>query len=394
MPLRLVFLTRRYWPLVGGPEHALAHLAQGVKSLGVEVTLLTPRWQADWPDRLDDHGVRVLRLPHPPRSMWSRSAWRRQLKDWLVAERDMYDLVFVNHLEEEAAAAMQANQKTNRPFVVRPAEWSHTPARFFQRTAKQILTRAAAITADGPALCAALTASGCLRESIFDIPDGVPPAKLRSEATRIAARQELAEADHALLLEDVAPLALYAGPLAADCGLSRLLEAWRIVIDQDSAARLWIVGEGPEREHLARQIQTAALGGRVALVSPFDTLESFYQAADLFVHPGNPQHVPFSLREAMAAGLPCVVSDARTSRLVVEPGWHGMLAEGQSAGSLAKAILNLLSDRPLAERLGNSARGRATETFALAKVAQQHVELWTEIKRRAESGKPVLGAGG
>jgi glycosyltransferase involved in cell wall biosynthesis len=316
------------------------------------------------------------------------------LKDWLIAERDAYDLVFVNHLEEEATAAMQANQITKRPFIVRPATWPNTSARLFQRSVKQILTRAAAITADGPALCAALTASGCAREAIFDIPDGVPPTKPRSEATRIAARLELAEADPTLLVEDGAPLALYAGPLAADRGLARLVEAWRIVIAQEPSARLWIVGEGPERDRLTDHIQTAALSGRVSLVSPFDTMESFYQAADLFIHPGHPPHVSYSLREAMAAGLPCVVSDARTSRLVVEPGWHGLLAEGESAGTLADPILHLLSDRPLAERLGNSARERAAEIFALAKVAQQHVELWTNIKRRAESGKPVRGTGG
>jgi glycosyltransferase involved in cell wall biosynthesis len=379
MSLRLVILARRYWPLVGGSEHALAHLAQGLKSLGVEVTLLTPRWQADWPDRLDDRGVRVLRLPHPPRGVWSRSAWRRQLKRWLIAERDSYDLVFVSHLQEEATAAMQASFKTNRPFVVRPVEWSGIPGRLCQRRVKRILNRAAAITADGPALCSALTALGCPREKIIEIPDGVPPAAQRTVAARTAARQELAEADPTLLLEEGAKLALYAGPLVADRGLNRLLEAWRIVVGQDPALRLWIVGDGPERARLTRQLQISALSGRASLISPFDTMESFYQAADLFVHPGNPQHVPFTLREAMAAGLPCVVSDARTSRLVVEPGWHGLLAEGQSAGSLAEAILSLFSDRVLAEQFGNSARERATETFALAKVAQQHVELWAKL---------------
>lgn len=380
MPLRLVILAKRYWPLVGGEEQSLAHLARGVKALGVDVTLLTPRWQPDWPDRLDDHGVRVLRLPHPPRGLWSRRAWRLQLKNWLIAEQANYDLVFVSHLEEEATAALQASYVTRRPFVLRPTQWSEIPSSgLFRQRIRKIIDHAAAFSADGPALCAALTAAGCAREKVFEIPDGVPLTVERSPVQRAAARQELAEADPTLLLEPNAPLALAAGPLTVDRGLHRLIEAWRIVIDQQPSARLWIVGEGPERERLTKQLQTAALEGKVELVSQFDTMESFYQAADLFVQAGTPEQIPYALREAMSAGLACVISDARTSRRIVEPGEQGLVALGESAATLAEPIVQLLTDRTLAEKYGSAARSRALETFDLAKVAQQHVDLWTSL---------------
>jgi hypothetical protein len=47
--LRLVLVTRRFWPLVGGAETATANLASGLRDLGVTPTILTGRHDALWP---------------------------------------------------------------------------------------------------------------------------------------------------------------------------------------------------------------------------------------------------------------------------------------------------------------------------------------------------------
>lgn len=381
MPIRLVMISRRYWPLVGGSEHALAHLARGVQAQEASVTLLTPRWQHDWPDHLDDQGVQVLRLNEAPRRFWTRRRWQRRLKQWLLEHRANYDLVFVAGLAEEAKAARQASHITGIPYVVRPEEWNDVPQGPFRRSMRKVLQGAAAATADGPALCAALTAAGYPRERIQEIPDGVPPAADQSDEAKKAARQELAEADSSLLLEEGALLALYAGPLTLkpELGLRRLIEAWTKVVEEVPQARLWIVGVDSNKTRLEAHLRSTSMDRYVTVVGPFDALESFYQAADLFVHPGTPQKVSFTLREAMAAGLPCVVADSRTSRRVVEPGWNGLLAPGYKSESLAEAIVKLLKDQKLAKKMGDAAREYSSDAFALAKVAQQHLELWSRI---------------
>ena len=63
--LRLVLITRRYWPLVGGAETATANLARGLRRLGVTTTILTGRHDARWPADIVHREIPVHRLPHP-----------------------------------------------------------------------------------------------------------------------------------------------------------------------------------------------------------------------------------------------------------------------------------------------------------------------------------------
>src|SRR5690606_19086580 len=113
------------------------------------------------------------RLNEAPRRYWGRRRWQRSLRRWLLENRANYDLVFVAGLAEEAKAARQAGRVTGIPYVVRPEEWNDVPRGLFRRSLRKVLQGAAAATADGPALCAALTAAGYPRERIQEIPDGV-----------------------------------------------------------------------------------------------------------------------------------------------------------------------------------------------------------------------------
>ena len=63
---RVVIVTRRFWPLVGGPEKVLANLAVELTARGCPTTVLTARWQPKWPAEIVLRGVPVIR-PSPPR---------------------------------------------------------------------------------------------------------------------------------------------------------------------------------------------------------------------------------------------------------------------------------------------------------------------------------------
>ncbi len=63
--LRLVLVTRRFWPLVGGAETATANLARGLRGLGVTPTILTGRHDAQWPADVVYREIPVHRLHFP-----------------------------------------------------------------------------------------------------------------------------------------------------------------------------------------------------------------------------------------------------------------------------------------------------------------------------------------
>lgn len=71
---RVVLVSRRFWPLVGGAESAMANVAAEFKAQGAECTILTAAWDRSWPNEIVHHGVRVVRLRQP--SLRFYGTWR------------------------------------------------------------------------------------------------------------------------------------------------------------------------------------------------------------------------------------------------------------------------------------------------------------------------------
>jgi len=149
--------------------------------------------------------------------------------------------------------------------------------------------------------------------------------------------------------------------LAAHEGIGTLLEATAILTERGLPVRALIVGDGPERAALQRQ--AAALGldaiftGRV----PVSKVREFHAVLDVFVVPRTRDRVcqlvtPLKPVEAMASGLPVVVSGVRALAEIVKDGVTGMLATPQDPVSLAERLERLLGDPGLRAKLGAAAR--------------------------------------
>ncbi len=117
-PWRVVIVTRRFWPLVGGPEKVLANLAGELSARGCPTLVLTARWQPKWPDEISLHGVPVIRLAPPAEHGWGNARYLRRLAGWLRGNRHRYDLVYVSQLKHEAYAALRAVGR-QKPVVLR-----------------------------------------------------------------------------------------------------------------------------------------------------------------------------------------------------------------------------------------------------------------------------------
>lgn len=391
MPPRVLFITRRFWPLVGGAETMIANLSAALAAQGAQPLVLTARWESSWPAEITHRGVRVVRLAHPPLRIWGTLRYMRHLADWIVRNRPLYDLIYVSQLKHDAYVAVRSGRRGNSPVVLRAAggdrsgdcHW-HTMGRCGMRIRRETQS-AAAVVAPSPAVRDELLAAGFSPDVVILLPSGVPIGPPSTAARRLQARQAIATANAAMSLGADTRLAIYTGRLHEGKRLDDLIAAWARVVVRQSDTRLWLVGEGNEHQALSRQIAALGLSGRVLLPGAFDNVDDLLAAADVFVLPSESEGLSQALLEAMAAGLPVVASNIAGNRDAVRPGVDGLLFPPGDVAALAAAIENVFADRSLAVGLGAAARRRVEECFSLRRMVDAHCSLFERLSRPSQS---------
>ncbi|HZP72189.1 MAG TPA: glycosyltransferase family 4 protein [Gaiellaceae bacterium] len=145
------------------------------------------------------------------------------------------------------------------------------------------------------------------------------------------------------------------------------------------SAGLRILGDGPQRELLTELIAERGLEQEIELVGEVEDVRPYLAESDVFVLSTRSEGMPIALLEAMAAGLPTVVSDVSGLHEVVLDGETGLLVPTDDADALASSILRVVEDAALRERLGLAARRRAVEHFALGPWRRAHLELYASL---------------
>lgn len=118
-------------------------------------------------------------------------------------------------------------------------------------------------------------------------------------------------------------------------------------LKQEGISFCWhLVGDGPMREPLQEQIKAAGLTRKVVLEGNQPNPYPYMKCADLFVHPSYVESQGIVVMEAMALGVPCVVTKSLGPCEFIEDGVNGVLTE-QSAESLTEKVLGILGDQEL-----------------------------------------------
>jgi colanic acid/amylovoran biosynthesis glycosyltransferase len=126
-----------------------------------------------------------------------------------------------------------------------------------------------------------------------------------------------------------------------------------------------IIGDGPERASLLRQINDLGLDAQVRLLGAKTNREivQHYQEASVFVMPSLFEGLGVAAMEAMACGVPVVATKVGGLPELVEDGRTGFLVEVGDHQELAGKIVLLLNDNQLRTKMGRRARRRATKHF-------------------------------
>jgi len=175
-----------------------------------------------------------------------------------------------------------------------------------------------------------------------------------------------------------APTIITVGRLVEQKGLDVLVAAWAKAAPRLPGWRLAMVGDGPLRGELEAQARTLGVGDSIDwhghLSDPFPLV----RAAKFFVLTSRFEGTPNALLEAMACGLPGVVSNASPGpcELVGEDESAGLIVPVEDSSATADAIVKLASDEPLRQRLAGGARERASEHEA-----DRALDVWLKLLR-------------
>ena len=131
-----------------------------------------------------------------------------------------------------------------------------------------------------------------------------------------------------------------------------VLRAFAVIQQRIPEARLLVIGDGPERNHVHETARSLALRNVefVGPVRPAD-MGHWYDEADVYLNASDIDNMPNSIIESFACGLPVVTSRAGGIPYVVEHERNGLLVDCGDHESLAAAALRVLNDDTLAQRL-------------------------------------------
>ena len=254
------------------------------------------------------------------------------------------------------------------------------------------MTGADLVVTLGEAMREEIIGRGVPAEKVIIVPNGVSEEFLRPLPDGAALRASLG------IRPDEHVVGLVSS-LVAHEGIGTLLEAVKLLGERGVKTRALIVGDGPERTALQRRAAELGLDAIFTGRVPSARVRDYHAVLDVFVVPRTPDRVcqlvtPLKPVEAMASGLPVVVSSVRALSEIVGDGATGLLFPPLDAAALADQLQQLLDSPELRTKLGAAAREWVARDRTWAHNAVRYREIYGSLLRRddrlcAERGRPL-----
>lgn len=213
-----------------------------------------------------------------------------------------------------------------------------------------------------------LLAENIPRHKIWEVPNGVDTERFRpiSPSEKQALRHRLNVSGN--------PVVVFVGRLAPEKRVDNLIASWSVVCDKHPNAQLLVVGQGADREKLE-----SSAGGRVRFIGAVENVEEWLQVADIFVLPSIAEGLSNALLEAMASGLPIVVTAVGDATQLIKPDKNGWCIPPDDIDALTTSLLEAFDNRDKLKIMGANNRQRIVDDYQLDVTARKWRELYDSV---------------
>lgn len=387
--LRVAYLPPSLIP--GGAERQMLSLAERLPRDRFEVEFVVLVGSGVYDERARASGLRIRVVggaPTPGTRLPGRLRHRasKALRYATTMRARKYDIVDAWLYPADVLAALM-RPLTRTPVVI-TGRRNVDPQQFFGLFERKVGSLVERLT-DVVVANSAAAAENAINE-------GVTPQKIRIIRNGVLRRPRVQASERqarrrALGLND--PDEVVIGCVANYLPVKRhdlLIEVFANLLGQGHPLRLVLVGEGPLRPALERQIRDLGLEARVRLHGSALEPEPLYAAFDIVVQTSRREGLPNALLEAGAAGRAIVATAAGGSGEIVLDGRTGLLVPVDDRLALERSVYRLVSDSSLRERLGVTAREHVTTTFGMDRFVAEFANLYEEqalsrVKRTRQS---------
>lgn len=310
------------------------------------------------------------------RREWPRAAW--QLAG--ILSRWRADILHAHHYDQ-AVIGWMATRICPRARLVLGRHYSDAIYRVPSKVKRKAYLKIERSANNGAARI--IVPSALIREILTErqgvrldkvdlIPYGFEPEKYRPPAP-----SEIARLRDELGLEGRFAIGTFAR-LHEEKGHRFLLEAVASLKERVPSLLLLVVGEGPERAAIERQIESAGLGHLVRLLGWRRDAMELMASVDAVAQPTLQEAFSQVMVEALWMRKPLVITDVSGAPDIITDGVNGLLVPRGDAGALARAIERLAGDPALRARLGESGQAYVRNNLLIGKIISRYEQSYLQ----------------
>lgn len=351
-----------------GAEHVILSLARQLKALGIGIIIgnINDRRSSSSAFREAAIKAEIPVADLPCRKRWDPRTIRH-LSQMLMDEKCH---ILHTHGFKADLYGLAAARKTGIPVVATKHGWTHAgiPVIIWEALDLLALRQFGHVIGVSCSIIRSLKRAGIRPERLTWIPNGVRPY----------AHTSLNAVQTGIKKWGKGRLVGVVGRLSPEKGHDVLIDAFGLLQKDRPDIRCVILGDGPLRQKLERICRERRLDRNIRFLGYQETMDGWYSVFNLFLLPSRREAWPVTLLEAMAAGLPIAATRTGDIPRMVKHGKSGLLIQPGDSQSMSQAIIKIMSDPALRNRLGREA-DKISRSYSEQRCASRVLEVYASL---------------